>query len=176
MDGVELTLHWDGYTNWKAMKGSTDAWNGSQDLDSGPSSVNPSKALCLSGLLSTEWDPLPSFRSSSLSTLIMCAWQLALTGPLEWQESPVNSRFCFSETKNSFTKSESQPKCNPQRSNAGLGLGMCERHLQMTGNCSPSICEGHRDFSPSLTLYFSIGQGCLGIVVASTQPLASATS
>lgn len=65
----------------------------------------------------------------------------------------MNSRYCFSETKNSFTKSESQPKCNPQRSNTGLGLGMCERHLQMTGNCSPSICEGHSDFSPSLTLF-----------------------
>lgn len=69
---------------------------------------------------------------------------------------------CFSETRNSFTKSESQPKCNSQRRNAGSRLGMCERHLQMTGNDSPSSCGGHGDSSPSLTLYFENWRGLPG--------------
>lgn len=72
------------------MKDSPGSWNGSQDLDSGPSSATLSKALRLLGLLSAEWDLLPSFRSSSLSTLIMGIWQPALTGSLDWQGSLVN--------------------------------------------------------------------------------------
>lgn len=116
------------------------------------------KTLHPSGLLSTEWDPCPSFRSSSLLCSLVpgswLGWAFRITGkPSEFPPS------CFSETRNSFTKSESQPECNSQRRNEGLGLGMCERHLQMTGNCSPSICGGHRDSAPSLTLYFENWQG-----------------
>lgn len=77
------------------------------------------------------------------------AWAFGMTGkPSEFPP------YCFSETRNSFTKPESQPKCDSQRRSVGSRLGMCERHLQMTGNYSPSICGSHRDSSPSLTLYF----------------------
>lgn len=60
---------------------------GSRAPDPGLSSVTLSKALGLSGLLSSKWYPLPLLEVDA--SMIISDWQLALTELLEWQGSLV---------------------------------------------------------------------------------------
>lgn len=88
-------------------------------------------------------------------------WALRMAGvPSEFPP------YCFSETRNSFTKSENQPICSFQGRDMGSSLGKCEWHLPVDGQVLPNYLWRPQGFlSKSDLILLKLVGGCLGTVV-----------